>query len=81
MQELYRQIGRGASTTVTTLLIGESGTGKELAAHAIHELSARRQRPLIAVNCGAISPNLIESEMFGHERGSFTGADRQHKGY
>ncbi len=81
MQELYRQIGRVASTTVTTLLIGESGTGKELAAHAIHELSARRQRPLIAVNCGAISPNLIESEMFGHERGSFTGADRQHKGY
>jgi DNA-binding NtrC family response regulator len=81
MQELYRQIGRVATTNVTTLLIGESGTGKELAAHAIHELSARRQRPLIAVNCGAISPNLIESEMFGHERGSFTGADRQHKGY
>ena len=81
MQELYRQIGRVAPTTVTTLLIGESGTGKELAAHAIHELSPRRQRPFIAVNCGAISPNLIESEMFGHERGSFTGADRQHKGY
>ncbi|WP_447919878.1 sigma-54-dependent transcriptional regulator [Achromobacter aegrifaciens] len=81
MQDLYRQIGRVAPTNVTTLLIGESGTGKELAAHAIHELSARRQRPLIAVNCGAISPNLIESEMFGHERGSFTGADRQHKGY
>lgn len=81
MQALYRQIGRVAPTTVTTLLIGESGTGKELAAHAIHELSPRRQRPFIAVNCGAISPNLIESEMFGHERGSFTGADRQHKGY
>ncbi|MBB1593030.1 sigma-54 dependent transcriptional regulator [Achromobacter sp. UMC46] len=81
MTELYRQIGRVAPTSVTTLLIGESGTGKELAAHAIHELSARRQRPFIAVNCGAISPNLIESEMFGHERGSFTGADRQHKGY
>ncbi|WP_217618026.1 sigma-54 dependent transcriptional regulator [Achromobacter sp. GbtcB20] len=81
MQTLYRQIGRVAPTTVTTLLIGESGTGKELAAHAIHELSPRRQRPFIAVNCGAISPNLIESEMFGHERGSFTGADRQHKGY
>ncbi len=81
MRELYRQIGRVAPTNVTVLLIGESGTGKELAAHAIHELSARRQRPFIAVNCGAISPHLIESEMFGHERGSFTGADRQHKGY
>ncbi|CAB3908085.1 sigma-54-dependent transcriptional regulator [Achromobacter ruhlandii] len=81
MRELYRQIGRVAPTDVTVLLIGESGTGKELAAHAIHELSARRQRPFIAVNCGAISPHLIESEMFGHERGSFTGADRQHKGY
>ncbi|CAB3631852.1 sigma-54 dependent transcriptional regulator [Achromobacter sp. SIMBA_011] len=81
MRELYRQIGRVAPTDVTVLLVGESGTGKELAAHAVHELSARRQRPFIAVNCGAISPNLIESEMFGHERGSFTGADRQHKGY
>ncbi|SSW66915.1 sigma-54-dependent transcriptional regulator [Achromobacter agilis] len=81
MLELYRQIGRVAPTSVTALVIGESGTGKELAAHAIHELSPRRQRPFIAVNCGAISPNLIESEMFGHERGSFTGADRQHKGY
>ena len=81
MRELYRQIGRVAPTGVTVLLVGESGTGKELAAHAIHELSSRRQRPFIAVNCGAISPHLIESEMFGHERGSFTGADRQHKGY
>ena len=81
MRELYRQIGRVAPTDVTVLLVGESGTGKELAAHAVHQLSARRQRPFIAVNCGAISPNLIESEMFGHERGSFTGADRQHKGY
>ena len=81
MRELYRQIGRVAPTDVTVLLVGESGTGKELAAHAVHELSARRQRPFVAVNCGAISPNLIESEMFGHERGSFTGADRQHKGY
>ncbi|MGE8685978.1 MAG: sigma-54-dependent transcriptional regulator [Achromobacter sp.] len=81
MLELYRQLKRVAPTNVTALVIGESGTGKELAAHAIHELSPRRQRPFIAVNCGAISPNLIESEMFGHERGSFTGADRQHKGY
>lgn len=81
MCELYRQISRVAPLGLTVLLIGESGTGKELAAHAVHELSPRRQRPFIAVNCGAISPNLIESEMFGHERGSFTGADRQHKGY
>lgn len=81
MRELYRQISRVAPTDVTVLLVGESGTGKELAAHAIHQLSARRQRPFLAVNCGAISPHLIESEMFGHERGSFTGADRQHKGY
>ncbi len=81
MQALYDQIRRVAPTDVSTLLIGESGTGKELAAHAIHDLSERQGRPFIAVNCGAISPNLIESELFGHERGSFTGADRQHKGY
>lgn len=81
MNELYRQIARVAPLGLTALLIGESGTGKELAAHAIHELSRRRKGPFIAVNCGAISPSLIESEMFGHERGSFTGADRQHKGY
>ncbi|MDF6936559.1 sigma-54 factor interaction domain-containing protein, partial [Escherichia coli] len=53
----------------------------ELAAQTIHDLSLRRKQPFLPVNCGAISPNLIESEMFGHERGSFTGADRQHKGY
>jgi len=81
MENLYTQLSRVAATDVTTLLIGESGTGKELAAHAIHELSSRRNKPFIAVNCGAISPHLIESELFGHERGSFTGADRQHKGY
>ncbi|MBO9353819.1 response regulator [Bordetella petrii] len=81
MERLYTQLARVAATDVTTLLIGESGTGKELAAHAIHELSSRSNKPFIAVNCGAISPHLIESELFGHERGSFTGADRQHKGY
>ncbi|HYG44496.1 MAG TPA: sigma-54 dependent transcriptional regulator [Bordetella sp.] len=81
MEQLYTQLARVATTDVTTLLIGESGTGKELAAHAIHELSNRSNKPFIAVNCGAISPHLIESELFGHERGSFTGADRQHKGY
>ena len=81
MLELYRQIARVAPTDATVMLIGESGTGKELVSQAIHELSPRREKPFIAVNCGAISPNLIESELFGHERGSFTGAERQHKGY
>ncbi|VCU69847.1 Transcriptional regulatory protein ZraR [Pigmentiphaga humi] len=81
MQSLYDQIGKVAPTEATVLLVGESGTGKELAAQTVHELSLRRKRPFLAVNCGAISPNLIESEMFGHERGSFTGAERQHKGY
>ncbi|KFX78989.1 sigma-54-dependent transcriptional regulator [Ralstonia solanacearum] len=81
MQTLYDQVSRVAPTEATVLLIGESGTGKELAAQTIHDLSLRRQQPFLPVNCGAISPNLIESEMFGHERGSFTGADRQHKGY
>lgn len=81
MQNLYDQINKVAPTEATVLLVGDSGTGKELAAQTIHELSLRRKKPFLAVNCGAISPNLIESEMFGHEKGSFTGADRQHKGY
>ncbi|QYY27929.1 sigma-54 dependent transcriptional regulator [Cupriavidus pinatubonensis] len=81
MQAVYDQLARVAPTEATVLLIGESGTGKELAMQTVHELSARRRQPFLAVNCGAISPTLIETEMFGHERGSFTGADRQHKGY
>jgi len=81
MQELYDQIGRVAPTEATVLLIGESGTGKELVSQTIHRMSLRRKQAFLPVNCGAISPNLIESELFGHERGSFTGADRQHKGY
>ena len=81
MQKLYDEMMRVAPTEATVLLVGESGTGKELAAQTLHELSLRRKRTFLAVNCGAISPNLIESEMFGHERGSFTGAERQHKGY
>jgi two-component system, NtrC family, response regulator AtoC len=81
MQQLYDQLGRVAPTSATALLIGESGTGKELAAHTIHELSRRRDAPFMPLNCGAVAPQLIESELFGHERGSFTGADRQHKGF
>ncbi len=81
MQQVYEQISRVAPTSASVLLIGESGTGKEVAAQTLHELSRRRKQAFLAVNCGAISPNLTESEMFGHERGSFTGADRQHKGY
>jgi two-component system, NtrC family, response regulator AtoC len=81
MQRLYDQLGRVSPTSATVLLIGESGTGKELAAQTIHDLSRRKKSPFLPLNCGAVSPQLIESELFGHEKGSFTGADRQHKGY
>ena len=81
MRILYHRIDRVAPTEATVLLLGESGTGKEIAAQTIHDLSQRRRQPFLPVNCGAISPQLIESEIFGHEKGSFTGADRQHKGY
>ncbi|HZH55551.1 sigma-54-dependent transcriptional regulator [Yanghanlia caeni] len=81
IQLLCAHIEKVAPTQATVLLVGESGTGKELAAEAIHLASRRRDKPFMAVNCGAISPNLIESELFGHEKGAFTGADRQHKGY
>jgi DNA-binding NtrC family response regulator len=81
MREIYHQIARVARTSVSVLVTGPSGAGKEVVAQAIHELSRRRDRAFLAVNCGAISPQLIESEMFGHEKGSFTGAARQHQGY
>jgi DNA-binding NtrC family response regulator len=81
MQEVYDKIARVAPTEATVLVVGESGTGKEIVARTIHELSRRRKNPFLAINCGAISPNLIENEMFGHERGSYTGADRMHRGY
>jgi DNA-binding NtrC family response regulator len=81
MELLYDQMARVAPTSATVLLLGESGTGKELAALTLHELSRRREAPFLPLNCGAVSPQLIESELFGHERGSFTGADRQHKGF
>jgi DNA-binding NtrC family response regulator len=81
MQVLYDQLTRVAPTSATVMLIGESGTGKELAAQTVHELSRRRTNAFLPLNCGAVAPQLIESELFGHERGSFTGADRQHKGF
>jgi len=80
MQRLYNQALRVAPTSATVFLIGESGTGKELAAELIHGLSDRSARPFVPLNCGALSPGLIESELFGHERGSFTGADRRRPG-
>jgi DNA-binding NtrC family response regulator len=80
MQEVYDLIARVAPTDATVLVTGESGTGKELVALTVHRLSRRAHRPFVAINCGAISSGLIESELFGHERGAFTGADRQRKG-
>ena len=81
MRRVHEQILRVSGTGVTVFLTGESGTGKELVARTVHDLSRRRGRPFLGVNCGAISPNLIESEIFGHEKGSFTGAERQHQGF
>jgi DNA-binding NtrC family response regulator len=80
MQRVYDQIERVAPTAASVLIIGESGTGKEVVAQTLHDQSRRNKAPFLAVNCGAISPNLMESELFGHERGSFTGAVRDHKG-
>ncbi len=81
MQLIYDQIARVSGTSVTVFITGESGTGKELVARTVHELSRRRARPFLPVNCGAISPSLIESELFGHEKGSFAGAERDHHGF
>ncbi|MDT4897599.1 MAG: two-component system, NtrC family, response regulator AtoC [Acidobacteriota bacterium] len=80
MRDIFKQIGRIAATDATLLITGESGTGKELVARAVHQHSARSRRPFVAVNCGALPENLIEAELFGHERGAFTGAERQKKG-
>ena len=80
MQKLSRMIEKIAPTNVTTLLLGESGTGKEVLAKAIHGLSDRSSKPFVAVNCAAIPENLLESELFGYEKGAFTGATKQTKG-
>ena len=80
MLEVYRAIGRVAPRDVSVLILGESGTGKELVARAIFHHSARTNAPFLAINCAAIPENLLESELFGHERGSFTGADRRRIG-
>ena len=74
MMEVYRLTRQVARSRASVLLLGETGTGKELIAHAIHELSQRRNRPFVRVNCGALSESLLESELFGHVRGAFTGA-------
>ena len=81
MQEVYRTILQAAAADSPVIIYGESGTGKELVARAIHDMSDRRARPFIAVNCGAIPPNLLESEFFGHVPGAFTGAERIKKGH
>ena len=80
MQEVFAMIAKVAPTEATVLITGESGCGKELVAHALHDLSPRRREPFIAINCGAIPSNLIEAELFGYEKGSFTGANRRHAG-
>jgi two-component system, NtrC family, response regulator HydG len=81
MRELFSRIERIAPTGVSVLLTGESGTGKELVAQTIHALSGRSNEPFVAVNCGAIPATLVEAELFGYERGSFTGAIRSQAGY
>ena len=80
MRELFHSLDRLARSNAPVMILGESGSGKELVAATLHQLSSRCDRPFIAVNCGALPENLIESELFGHERGSFTGAARTHRG-
>ncbi len=80
MREVYQFIGKVAPTAATVLICGESGTGKELVAHAIHRNSPRAEKRFVAINCAAIAENLLESELFGHERGAFTGAIALKKG-
>ncbi|HTN76082.1 MAG TPA: sigma-54 dependent transcriptional regulator [Pirellulaceae bacterium] len=80
MHRVQQMISKVAPTNSTTLILGETGTGKELVARALHEQSARSEQPFVAINCGALPESLIESELFGHRRGAFTGADEQRVG-
>jgi two-component system nitrogen regulation response regulator GlnG len=80
MREVYKAVGRVAPQDVTVLILGESGTGKELVARALYQYGRRAAGPLLAMNCAAIPENLLESELFGHEKGAFTGADRRRIG-
>ncbi|MGA9451103.1 MAG: sigma-54 dependent transcriptional regulator [Verrucomicrobiia bacterium] len=80
MQEIFEIVGQVAPTRATVLLTGESGTGKELVAKAIHQLSPRAKQPFVAVHCAALAPTLLESELFGHEKGAFTGAHERRIG-
>ena len=81
MRKIIEVIEQVAPTDITVLVTGESGAGKEVIAKAIHGASTRSRKPMVTVNCGAIPEGIIESELFGHERGSFTGASEQRKGY
>src|SRR5436309_1201208 len=80
MLEVQQFIARVAPTDSTVMILGETGTGKELAARTIWQQSHRADMPFVPVNCGALADHLVESELFGHRRGAFTGADRDHKG-
>jgi DNA-binding NtrC family response regulator len=80
MRTMFALLSRISPSSASVLVTGESGTGKEVVARTVHDLSRRRHGPFVAVNCGAITPTLMESELFGHERGAFTGAERRHRG-